>query len=504
MDHRGHDPKGHVGKEGRTDLGTSYIDTRNIDRVQIDTSRIGTSGIGNSHIDAPDVDMMHIEPGFNEKEQTVGKGEFTSVAAFKDAIVHRISDETRERLVELIGDKVSELLVRTAVSDILTKGEYIVGEELIDTCVSDDIGFGEVAMGERTVGAYGIGTYAGCTLTSDISKNGTSENGISKKDPKRRDPFFFPENKDTTHASKNDKTDNTKTDIGDTGRVLQKGWDAHEDTSHIDDNEIVSKVYDGCRRNDAFYEFGRMYIDNDGTDPRQRHRTKYGNSRRDVLRFMEEVEYLGEATLDLLDDMTFDHQERTAALAWSLCHAYREMCGSNLEYSDIDRLWQILRNFWKITDNTDDMICDLADRDVEYLNMIDPCSEDIHDTSSKGTCNDIDDMNASIPDHTDTECDDPDEMEETNKGPEDIILGVVVGEENIDEPDGSGIRMEEIPRPEAIMHYIVNETIRNGRRAKEISIEPISNRASITKHERCRHCSGDIDCEDCECYVPRD
>ena len=105
---------------------------------------------------------------------------------------------------------------------------------------------------------------------------------------------------------------------------------------------------------------------------------------------MKEVKYLEEATLVLLDDMTFDHQERTAALAWSLYHAYREMCRANLEHSDIDRLWQILRNFWKITDDTDDMICDLADRDVEYLNLIDPFSEDIHDTSSKGTYNDID------------------------------------------------------------------------------------------------------------------
>ena len=54
------------------------------------------------------------------------------------------------------------------------------------------------------------------------------------------------------------------------------------------------------------------------------------------------------------------------------------------------------------------------------------------------------------------------------------------------------------------MHYIVNETIRNGRKVKEISRDPISNRGSTTNHERCRHCSGDNDCEDCECYVPRD
>ena len=95
-------------------------------------------------------------------------------------------------------------------------------------------------------------------------------------------------------------------------------------------------------------------------------------------------------------------------------------------------------------------------------------------------------------------------MEGTDKGPEDIILEIVTGEENIDEPDCYGIGLDEIPRPEAIMHYIVNETIRNGRKVKEISRDPISNRASIIKHERCRHCSGDIDCEDCECYVPRD
>ncbi|MBE6517872.1 MAG: hypothetical protein E7Z67_06790 [Thermoplasmata archaeon] len=391
-----------------------------------------------------------------------------------------------------------EEIVRLVDHLLPSKEVFVDGVRHLERYYSD-IAFREVAMDERTVGEY-----AGCTLTSDIFKDGTFGSNASKKDSKRRDPFFFPESKDTTHASKNDKADNTKTDIGDTKRVQQKGWDAHEDTPHIDDNEIVSKVYDGCRRNDAFYEFGRMYIDNDGTDPRQRHRTKYGSSRRDVLRFMEEVEYLGEATLDLLDDMTFDHQERTAALAWSLCHAYREMCGSNLKHPDIDRLWQILHNFWKITDDTDDMICDLADRDVEYLNMINPCSGDIHDTSSKGTYNYIADMNADTSDHTDTECDDPDEMEGTDKGPEDIILEIVTGEENIDEPDGSGIRMEEIPRPEAIMHYIVNKTIRNGRKVKEISRDPISNRASITNHERCRHCSGDIDCEDCECYVPRD
>ena len=113
-------------------------------------------------------------------------------------------------------------------------------------------------------------------------------------------------------------------------------------------------------------------------------------------------------------------------------------------------------------------------------------------------------MNADTSDHTDTEFDDPADESRSCKGPEDIILEIVTDEENIDEPDGSGIRLDEIPRPEAIMHYIVNETIRNGRRAKEISIEPISNRSSITKHERCRHCSGDIDCKDCECYVPRD
>ena len=200
---------------------------------------------------------------------------------------------------------------------------------------------------------------------------------------------------------------------------------------------------------------------------------------------------LPQVPLDLLDDMRFDHQGRTAALAWSLCHAYREMCGADLEHSDIDRLWQILRNFWKITDDTDDIICDLADRDVECLNMIDPCSENVYDIidgdvdnitgyevddeigndvddvtrkkignkidkdadeiTCKGVDNaidrDVDDRNAGISDCIDTECDDPDEMEGTDKGPEDIILEIVTGGENIDEPDCYGIRLDEIPRP---------------------------------------------------------
>ena len=80
----------------------------------------------------------------------------------------------------------------------------------------------------------------------------------------------------------------------------------------------------------------------------------------------------------------------------------------------------------------------------------------------------VDDLDGTdVPGYDDAGCDDSNEGGKIVRCPEDMVLEIVVGEENIDESDGSGIGFDEIPRPEDIMHYIVNEVIRDGRKVKE-------------------------------------